>query len=77
MLRLVITGFKFESLQKFTELNDAAGAQIATINSANAISISQLLDLPSSLTIVEEIQEIIRKFFSQNVIQGNRKNSTI
>jgi hypothetical protein len=42
MLKLVITGFKFESLQRFVDLTDAAGAQIATINSANAISTNKL-----------------------------------
>lgn len=52
MLKLVVTGFRFESLHRFVDLNDAAGAQIATINSANAISTSALPELQSAPSVV-------------------------
>ena len=75
MLKLVATGFKFESLHKFVNLNDAAGAQIATINSANVISTSALPEMQPALAVVEEVQELIKKFFLQS-LPTHRKSST-
>lgn len=72
-LKLVSMGFKFESLGKFVELADSAGTQIATINASNAITTSAL-EIQSSYTIVEELQELIRRFFAQS-LSNNRKGS--
>jgi hypothetical protein len=71
MLQLVVDGFRFESLQKFVELTDAAGSQIAAINSSNVISTNAFPEIQSSLSVVYEIQELIKMFFAKN-----RKNST-
>lgn len=64
MLKLVVLGFKFESLQKFVEITDAAGSQIAAINSYNSITVSSLAEGENALSLVEEMQEIVRKYLA-------------
>lgn len=64
MLKLVVLGFKFESLQKFVEISDAAGSQIAAINSYNGIGVSFLVDGENALSLVEEMQEMVKKYLA-------------
>jgi hypothetical protein len=70
-LNLVVYGFKFESLQKVVELSDAAGYQIASINSYNSISTSALFESEPTLTLIEEMQEIVKKPF----LSGRKSNT--
>jgi hypothetical protein len=75
MLQLVVYGFRFESLQKFVELADAAGSQIAAINSSNGISTNNFPDIQSSLSVVFEIQELIKTFFANNRKSSNSESA--
>jgi hypothetical protein len=76
LLRLVTVGFQFESLNKIVDLSDAAGLQIAAINSQNTISTASLPKNQLGGSVVGEVQEMIKQFFASSVV-GNRKNSAI
>lgn len=48
------------------EISDAAGSQIAAINSYNCIGVSYLLDLDNGMSLVEEMQEMVKKYLTSN-----------
>jgi len=76
MLRLVTNGFQFESLNRIVDLSDAAGMQIAAINSQNTISTASLPKIQQIGPIIADVQEMIKKFFALS-LTNNRKNTNI
>lgn len=48
------------------EISDAAGSQIAAINSYNGIGVSFLVDGENALSLMEEMQEMVKKYLAAN-----------
>ena len=48
------------------EISDAAGSQIAAINSYNSIAVSMLGEAENGLGLVEEMQEMVKKYLASN-----------
>ena len=76
LLKLVTVGFQFDSLNKIVDLSDAAGLQIAALNSQNTISTASLPKNQFGGSVVGEVQEMIKRFFASSV-STNRKKSAI